>query len=365
MKKFHVLTAVLVALLALWPTTARAIDLTDTFHISGFGLWQYGKTDGNTIRGATEEGSYDMALFGLNVSASLSDRVRVTGQLDINGEGETELDFAFAEYSFSDAAKLRAGIIQHPFGISTEVFDVGTVRNFGELPLSIYGPTGIIGEGIRGISLAGRRDFASAWALAYDVYFGGLTPIDDGLIHRLELGGDGAEEDEETSYRDVIGARLVIETPIDGLSFGFSTYQGEEETDTSTVEARAAQLRFARGVWDVRAELLDQHLHAGAFDQEGHYLEVARRFGPHWQLAARHEVFEISTTLGALAGDPRLEHEDRAFGVSYWVSPNLVFRVSLHQVEGLRFVDEAADAENPDELDEDTQRLIVAVDFTF
>lgn len=163
MKKTHVLATVLTALLAvmlaLWPPAAGAIDLTDTFHLSGFGLWQYGKTDGNTIRGATEEGDYDTGLFGLNVSASLSDHIRVTGQLDIDVEGETELDFAFAEYSFSDAARLRVGIIQHPFGISTEVFDVGTLRNFAELPFSIYGPTGVIGEGIRGVSVGRAARF--------------------------------------------------------------------------------------------------------------------------------------------------------------------------------------------------------------
>lgn len=187
------------------------------------------------------------------------------------------------------------------------------------------------------------------------------------MVQRFGPGGIGDEppgegEGKAVSYRDVIGARLVVETPVEGLSFGVSTYRGEDEDEGLTVEARAGQLHYAHGAWDVRAELIDQHLFSGAVDQEGHYLEVARRLGAHWQLAARHEVLEITTAGGELAGDPRLEHEDQAFGVSYWVSPNLVFRASLHRVEGLRFVE---DEDEPGEVDEETQRLIFAVDFTF
>jgi hypothetical protein len=58
-----------------------------------------------------------------------------------------------------------AGVVKQPFGISTEPFEVATVRNLG-LPLSLYGPGGVGGERLRGLALAGRRYFTSSWAVA-------------------------------------------------------------------------------------------------------------------------------------------------------------------------------------------------------
>lgn len=361
----------LAALLALLPAAAGAIDLTDKVHLSGFGHWQYGKTDGNDLGNATEEGDYDDGSFALSLSAQVSDPIRVAGQFHLDFDGEADLDFAFAEYFISDAAKVRAGMVKQPFGISTEVFRVSTLRNFGDLPRSLYGPIGVVSEGLKGMAFSGRRDFAS-WAVSYDVYGGELNPFNDSLNDRLLEGDDDDDtegEIEDAHYRDVLGIRGVLETPVDGLSAGISAYRGTEEEDDRSVETVGTDLRFFRGAWDVRAEYFYQQPESGEVEQDGFYLEVARRFGERWQVAGRYETLDvslISADLAPFVGDPRLEHEEIAAGLSYWLSPNLVFRTSVSQIEGLRFAtapesDDTAEAE----AEEDTQLFTFGVDFSF
>jgi hypothetical protein len=354
------------ALLALLPAAAGAIDLTDKVFLSGFGHWQYGKTDGNSLGNATEDGDFDDGSFALSLSAQVSDPVRVAGQFHFDFDGEADLDFAFAEYSVSDAFKLRAGLVKQPFGISTEVFRVSTLRNFGDLPQSLYGPSGLVSEGLKGLAFSGRRNFASGWAVSYDVYGGELNPFNDSLNDRLLEGGE-EEEEEDVSYRNVLGVRGVVETPVEGLSAGLSAYRGTEEEDDRTVETLGTDLHFIRGAWDVRGEYFYQHPESGAIEQTGFYVEVARRFGERWQLAGRYEILDIvlkSEELAPFKGDPRLDHDVIAAGLNYWVSPNLVFRTSLSQIEHLRFATPPED-EDADEADEDTRLFTFGVDFSF
>jgi hypothetical protein len=356
----------LAALLALLPVAAGAIDLTDKVFLSGFGHWQYGKTDGNSLGNATEDGDYDDGSFALSLSAQVSDPIRVAGQFHFDFEGDAELDFAFAEYTISDAAKLRAGLVKQPFGISTEVFRVSTLRNFGDLPQSLYGPSGLVSEGLKGLAFSGRRDFASAWAISYDVYAGELNPFNDSLNDRL-LDGDGIQP-EDVSYRDVLGVRGVLETPVDGLSAGLSAYRGTEEEDHRSVETVGTDLRFARGAWDVRGEYFFQRPESGALEQTGFYVEVARRFGERWQLAGRVEFLDVllkSADLAPFKGDPRLDHDVVAAGLNYWLSPNLVFRTSLSQIKYLRFATPPEDEDAGEEIDEETRLFTFGVDFSF
>ena len=97
--------------------------------------------------------------MALSVSSQLSSKLSVVTQLEaVNEEGEVdlELDFAFASWKFSDQAVLKAGSVKLPFGIWTEVFDVGTVRPFLDLPQGIYGPVGTVGERYQGIGFSGQ-----------------------------------------------------------------------------------------------------------------------------------------------------------------------------------------------------------------
>src|SRR5687767_376284 len=85
---------------------------TSSIDIHGFGGWAYGRTDGHKYGLAREEGEYDNAEFALNVSAKPIEKLSIVAQMRLESGGEhnqAELDYAFAEWAFSDAARVRAG----------------------------------------------------------------------------------------------------------------------------------------------------------------------------------------------------------------------------------------------------------------
>lgn len=61
------------------------------------------------------------------------------------------------------------GKVNQPFGISTEVFDVGTLRPFQVLPQAFYGPVGLTSESYEGVGLTGSFPLLNSWHLSYDV----------------------------------------------------------------------------------------------------------------------------------------------------------------------------------------------------
>src|SRR6202171_944996 len=111
--------------------------------LHGYGTWSYGRTNANEYLGGSPGGDFRTASFAANITAVMGEHLRVVAQSEFNesaGALETELDYAFAEWRFSDALRLRVGKARLPFGISTEVHDVGTLRPFLALPQAVYAP---------------------------------------------------------------------------------------------------------------------------------------------------------------------------------------------------------------------------------
>ncbi len=118
MKK--VVIAVFILLITVVAPATFADGFMDSVEIHGFGGWAYGETDGFDYSVGNEDGNYDNASFNLNLTASPMEKLKINAQVEwkdgVNGS-DTELDFAFAEWAFSDALKFRIGQIKSPFGI--------------------------------------------------------------------------------------------------------------------------------------------------------------------------------------------------------------------------------------------------------
>jgi len=351
-------------LVGLFAATAPALAQdANELAIHAFGSSLYGKTDGNTYSVGTEEGRYSNSQLSLNLSAHVSDKLQITGQMAFsqNGEGvQPTLDYAFAEWRFSDGLKLRAGRVQQPFGLYTEVFKVGTLRPFAILPQGIYGPVGFVAEGYDGIGLTGRWRSSSGWALQYDVYGGGVELGGDAI---LPPSGENQEAGGTETVRNSVGGRIVIETPVAGLAFGVSGYSGEEDVERHSVYG--AQAEYVAGPWSLRAEYgrLVSRSRTHAF-----YVEGARRIGP-LQAAARFDWFEARAVAEALPAESLGRHRDTAFGLNYWFHPGLVLKVSYHIVEGNRIARPAAEelpaVLSAGTLDTRTHLLVAGAQFSF
>ena len=364
-------------------TAAFAQGADSKIDIHGFGGWAYGKTDGHKYSLATEDGEYDNAEFALNVSAKPVEKLSVVAQMRLESKGEAqqaELDYAFAEWAFSDAARVRVGRVKHPFGIYGEVFDVGTVRPFYSLPASLYGANGFTARAYNGAGLTGNIA-VHRWNIQYDVYGGQIegdfeTP---GLLSTATQ--YFAEPSITFGYRvnDAVGGRLNISPPIEGLTFGASAYTGQSITDLSEVDAAkrdvyAGHVEYALTRFAIRSEI--GHLKNGKdFDVDSGYVETSYRLTSKWQVAARWDQLDVTLPGTNLSKLPKifpqlLDHREASVGLSYWFSPNIVVRGSVHRITGNRFAFPDTSAEvvkalTTGELEPKTNMVVIGAQFSF
>jgi hypothetical protein len=376
----RILCFIVIAALAA-PVLAQTSDRTIDIH--GFGGWAYGKTDGHKYAVADESGEYDNAELALNISARPAEQLSVVAQVRLESGGTTrqaELDYAFAEWAFSDALRVRAGRVKHAFGIYGEVFDVGTVRPFYSLPASLYGANGFTARAYNGAGVTGTLPIR-AWVVQYDVY-GGQIEGDFETPGLLSTADEFFAEPSITfGYRveDSLGGRLNVTTPLEGLSFGASAYSGQSSTDLSQVSAAqrdvyAGHVEYALDRFAIRSEL--GHLRNGTdFEVDSGYVETSYRLGEKWQVAARWDQLQVTlpnTNLGRLPAifPQLLEHKEAALGLSYWFSPNMVVRGSVHRTNGNRFAfpetrEQVLDALTTGELTRGTNMFVLGAQFSF
>lgn len=365
---------------------ARAID-KDDIKIHGFGGWAYALTDGNEYLIGDSEGKADNVQFSLNLTVAAHERFTIVTQVEFeqgDDDIETELDFAFVEIKLNKFLDLRLGRVKHPFGIYSEIFDVGTVRPFFLLPQSIYGPQGITSAHYDGVGLRGTHH-GEAWGIEWDLYAGEFQgdieipgPL-TGLPERLfEIARTPFE------VESAIGARFNVFTPVEGLTFGASFYDGEQTVpnigavsyDDQPYEVFGIHFEYLTDAWSIRSELSAFEVDSGRLlEADGFYLEAAYRLTEHWQIAARYDDFEVSQLPIDLSFLPPfvpqfLTSTDTAIGINYWISPQLVIRLNFHFADGNRFafpdnVQDAQVAIGSGMFEDKTDLLIFGAQFSF
>lgn len=370
---------------AFTPMALAAQDISlQKVEVHGFGSWNYGATDNsNFYLGGKKKGTTGNSNMSVNLSGQVNDRFSVSTQfgmdVDRGGSSAAGLDYAFGEWRVTDAFKLRAGQVKQPFGIYTEMYDVGTVRPFLSLPQSVYGANGMIGEAYRGVGFTGTRSFGK-FEVEYDAYAGGLNRIEDetpGDSYRVmngttddTLGVEGLGT--ETTDR-LWGGRLWISTPIQGLRFGGSGYRGtnfEDGEDDEVGTTLAGSLEYAANKVTLRSE----YVHAYENDndkQTGYYVEGALRPWGKWEVAGLFNDYEADLD-GAEYRDAvsLLRHKEQALGLNYRFSPNFVVKMSHHWVDGNRFalptVDLLFDRLRADKaLETKTKTVVFGAQFSF
>ncbi|MBK5260179.1 MAG: hypothetical protein JJE51_11340 [Thermoanaerobaculia bacterium] len=377
----NTLFLVVLALVALMATPSFA-QSSSVVEFHGFGGWALGKTDGLKYSFGTQEGQYDNAEMAINASARPMEQLSIVSQIrfDSNSQrGGADLDYAFAEWAFSDAAKIRMGRVKHPFGIYGEVFDVGTLRPFYSLPASLYGANGFTARAYNGAGLTGNLS-RGRWGLQYDLYAGQIEGDFEAPGLLTATSANFAEPNIRFSYRveDTVGGRLNISTPIDGLTVGGSGYSGEAFTDLDNVstarrDVYAAHVEFIRSSLTIRSEY--GHLKNGTdFSADASYVELSYRLREKWQLSARLDSQDVSVNVNP-ANLPKifpqlLENKEKALGLSYWFTPGLVVRASWHHIDGNRFAfpersEDVLRALQTGELDRTTDMLVVGAQFSF
>ncbi len=151
-----------------------------SMQIHGFASQGFVYTDRNNwLTMNTTEGSGAMTDMGLNVSSQLTERFRVGAQVyDRNlgrlGQWHPSLDWAVADYRFSNWLGVRAGKVKTTLGLFNDSQDVDSLHTFALLPQGIY-PTDLRDTTIAhsGADIYGTVAVPAGWGdLAYTGYVG-------------------------------------------------------------------------------------------------------------------------------------------------------------------------------------------------
>jgi hypothetical protein len=346
--------------------------------IHGFGGWAYGKTDNkNGYLMGNKEGNYDNVDFALNITASPHEKLSLHIQpsyTETSNGSKTGLDYAFAEWLFSDLLRVRIGKVKVPFMLYTEVYKVGTIRPFFTLPQGIYYDA--TAEAYKGLGITGTLDVTKHWEIQYDVYGGKIS------LQPIFLGNFEDKQRFIASSRDMIGGRLTIRPPFEGLSLGLSSYWGdfdvaidgqvqEDFSAAGTTVFIGVFAEYRSDRWWIRSEYMAERENPEITQDVG-YGEVAYQLTSHWQVAARYDFLDLDVTAPEFQYVPKsfYKHEDMAVGVNYWFNLNLVVKLSYHWVDGSLLA-------NPDKLedllealltnnfDTPTQLILIGVQFSF
>ncbi len=145
---------------------------------------------------------------------------------------------------------------------------------------------------------------------------------------------------EEEQAKETIGARLILNTPIDGLDLRVSGWTGSLNIPgepSNRVWVAGFSLNYVTQRLHLRAEWFREQEGSDFETNTTAYVEAAVYVTSHIQVAARYDW--LQTKLPEFDGPAAfLRHRDIAFGLNYWVNPSAVFKASFHVVDGYRFV---------------------------
>ncbi|HQU73800.1 MAG TPA: hypothetical protein PKV71_20050 [Calditrichia bacterium] len=375
--------------LILMLTPLLAQNTGRTVFLNGYGEWVYGKSDGNEYLAGNEAGNYDRTNLSLALLIQTDTPLTISAQVfwanTRENESEVGLDYVFALWKFSDALKFLAGQVKQPFGIYTEIYDVGTARPFFSLPQSVYGNGGLVTKAYRGLGFSGYLPVGESMELSYDLYGGKLdleavNPI--GLLVTGTDKGSGLSEDngalQESDVKNMVGGRLVLHGILDRLDLGASAFYGHEEGDEDGVQSDEYNYSYGfqgeyfgnyselRGEWVLHAD-------EDGYKTTGWYVENAFRFRVNYQVVARYEDANLDEQLEVPAGLSNLfKHREFALGFNYWFNTQFVIKTSVHWVEGNRYAlpeggyPEAADLTDwGSQLDSKTRLFMLGAQFSF
>ncbi len=370
---------IMVAILALSATAMANPDVSQV-EIHGYGGWTYSKCNSqdNRYLTATKAGDADYVNMAFVFTSRTSDRVWINAQVWwerlTDDEWDAVVDYAFGEWRVSDALRLRMGQVKQPYGIYTEIFDVGTLRPFFWLPQGIYGPSGAVAESYRGIGLTGSVFSDGGWRLEYDLYGGEFNleaaPFASILAAATETAPaeDESPPEDEVEINDVVGGRVTVTLPESNIRLGFSAYTGRQTEYGGTRHfSLGAHAEYLDDTWTLRSEcsLLQE---SPAVEATAAYLEIARRLSDTWQIAGRVDYSKTRLDgLDAGTATSLLDHRDLTVGLNHWFDANFVAKLSGSWVDGNRFAHpedlETVAAGTP--LDRKTRLVSLGVQFAF
>lgn len=305
----------------------------------------------------------------LNGTKRFDNGIKLAAQIyayELAGYEDLTVDFANLDYSFRQEFGVRLGRNKLPSGFYNEVQDLDQVRIFASLPLNFYQRAArSFGAGYDGAAVYGNIPAGKAGSWDYQAYAGMMQPLDKDMPFMQGLGSD------KLDIKNVYGAALVWNTPVDGLRAGYS-YQGAPKIEGATGPARTeidytaqvASIEYTRGKWVAATE----YKHAVA------KVEVTNFPVPPSSSAEDHVYFQLTYQatdklgLGAYYAYSDYESsgvtKDIALAVSYAIQPWWLVKAEVHAIDGIGELGSAGDL-NPGATDETWTYFVLKTTVSF
>lgn len=279
-----------------------------------------------------DERTLDYRNAALQFRYMLSDNDNVVMQLGHRRLGHSllteqkedlELKFAFYQRRLGDFS-VRAGRVPLPGGLFNETRDVGTLLPFYRAPASFYL------EGIETIDglVASHYLGLGEWAVESAISAGGLdvdiptyTP-EGGMLFEMGL-------------ENVLGGELWLTTPLSGVRVGaFAQRWDTEDAPDQEEWLWSVSGEAERGRAVVRGEY--RELKIGELEMTSYYGQASVRVigGLHMNSQLERGEFHVGTPVGTMSFTAT---RDAALGLSYELSPNVVFKFEGHDMKGSSF----------------------------
>lgn len=397
-------------------------ELADKVSLHGTGSWAAGMTDNeNRYFLWTEDGNLEHIEAALNIQAQVYETVSVYVQASFDRTWigtDAKVDYAFAEWSFSDQLTFRGGKVNAPFMLHSAIDDTRTALPFFNLPLGIYHDAGV--DAYKGIGLTGSVSLPGDWAMQYDIYGGTMVQYPDRkisyqyIVDTDDEGNPLVNDNRDLAYSDdwflevpdqaaekMIGGRIMVSPPLEGLRFGLSVYTGDQKYyDSGSLTEyeekwegerllevtedpvfTGLSIEYLSDTWELRSEYLLTDQDDPRYQVDRIYAEAAYRFTEHWQVAVRYEHntvdhfpyqgFPYHSEYIIDDFESLREHKELVLGLNYWFTPRLAVKGSYHRVQGNRVTGPADDAKYREGLwegrfnEEETQLFLFGVQFSF
>jgi hypothetical protein len=395
MRRFALSVVVVVCLyqLLLNAQEVKVFDRTVQFH--GFASQGFAYTsDNNWLTMGTASGSAAMTDMGANASMAVTDKLRIGAQVyDRNlgqlGQWHPTLDWAYADYRFTDWLGIRGGKVKTVAGLYNDTQDMDFLRPFALLPQGVY-PTTIREVTIahKGGDIYGRialpRKAGSLMYTAFagerdDSKYGGYFYLEQtpppvlvlNSISALQYGGD-----------------LRWNTPVKGLLVGASRFSESNQGD-GVFDAGAGFMpytqsskadwnnqfygQYTRNRFEFEAEYrrswIDEVVYDGQeeiqTDAKAWYVAGSYRIVKWMQVGSYYSNLDIHAPLNAETG----HIHDTDVTVRFDANRYLNFKLEGHFMDGVGlpglYPGGFFSADNPNGVKPQTNAVIVKTNFNF
>ena len=328
----------LATMVTLASSGGRASESEEQFQLHSYGDLSHERStvDASGMQMGERETSSNLSLVGV---WQVTDRAKVWTQLFRSSElGKFRVDWAFVDFQTTGAQTLRLGRIRLPFGLHNEMRDVQALRPTASMPFMYDEELAFVDEAFDGASVEQHFDIGAS-TVKLEAY---------GAANLLSGGA-------ETARGSAVGARVVLETPVDGLSLRGSVYSGrlkrnkEVALDDANTQKDAHQrkrawavgLRYLQDHIDVQLEMARGFLYDHSVTTA--YVQAAVPLAQHWTAAARLERIVTDTSQ---RGNHAFQEQRLVFGVGYTLSESFGLRLEqqFHRGYGMPVMHEILEA---------------------